>query len=1091
MLLRTPPIPFSGSSAGWLLFTAAMCSGGASAQTVATQTVRLGDYSFTIPAGMQLEPATTDGLTTWPIVVDWDARGRLLVVESGGVSKPIVEHNRQLLHRVVRLEDSDGDGRFDQRTVVAKDLPFMEGILCLGNDLLVSAPPHIYRLIDADGDGLCEARQIWHDGQTITGCANDLHGPYFGRDGWIYWCKGAFAKQEHTLVGGGQLTTSAAHIFRRPLDGSGVEPVMTGGMDNPVEVAITPEGERFFTSTFLHTPGHGLRDGVAHAVYGGLYGKPNPATAGHVRTGDLMPVLIDLGAAAPSGLICLNSNELLPSPEDNSRTLVAALFNLQKVTAHQLTPQGATFESSNRDLVVGDRVDFHPTDVLEDADGSLLIIDTGGWYNLCCPSSRVDQQTAAGGIYRLSPAARQASSQSPGTIAASPTASLRFSQQLNDPRPWVVRQAQLALLQLSTDAAEKDAAAAAAAELAAAMDDPQATLDQQINCQWGLCCLGTPAAMQAITARLGGDDQAATRDPRLLHAACHAVSVHRYQPAKGALEQLLSHHELHVRRAAAEALGRIGDATSASRLLAGLQHNPTADRHWEHSVTYALIELGAGQWLLEQLAAADAPQRLSPQQKMVALRAADQLGAAQRLPATLLLDGLGSSHTDYRRAASEILARHPQWAGDYRAAMLDLLDRTKRGSSEAAAALQTLVSGWRETPAVQELIGGWLAGAGDLSADQQRLLAELLASYANTPLPAAWDDALAGWLVDLAPERQLELARTLAEVDLSQTVACRRALLAEASRTSDLQASLQLLAAVPAGTRLDERLPSQTSADLADAAALEARLLESLAVATTPAAAEGLPELAMAALQRIRLSPASGRRLLEGLSDQPPRVLPLVVEALSRIGDDQLDSQMLTQLGELPAARTLSEDQLVNLYRRRSSTLQSAVQRTVAQLTRPSSDIEQQLDQMLVRLTAGDPIRGLQLFRSNKTGCSSCHRLGYVGGEIGPILTNIGSTRTRRALLEAIMFPNARLEQSYQSTKILTHDGQVYNGLITKHLSPTQFEMQLTADKSIVLSTADVAEQHASQVSIMPSGLAELLTPEELSDLLSILESAK
>ncbi|MEZ6075040.1 MAG: hypothetical protein R3C56_05015 [Pirellulaceae bacterium] len=66
-------------------------------------------------------------------------------------------------------------------------------------------------------------------------------------------------------------------------------------------------------------------------------------------------------------------------------------------------PAGASFTTDNRDLVVADRIDFHPTDVLEDADGSLLIVDTGGWYDLCCPSSRVDQKTAGGGIYRLTP----------------------------------------------------------------------------------------------------------------------------------------------------------------------------------------------------------------------------------------------------------------------------------------------------------------------------------------------------------------------------------------------------------------------------------------------------------------------------------------------------------------------------------------------------------------------------------------------------------------------------------------------------------------------------------------------------------------
>ncbi len=267
----------------------------ASHSVAQTHAVRVGDYQFTIPVGMRIEPVATEELTTWPIVVDWDQQGRLLVVESGGVSKPIVEHNKQLLHRVVRLDDQNQDGIFDKRTVVAKDLPFMEGVLCVGNDLLVSAPPNIYRLIDADGDGVCEDRQIWFDGQTITGCANDLHGPYMGRDGWIYWCKGAFAEQQHDLLNGQRLTTTAAHIFRRRLSGGAIEPVMTGGMDNPVEVAIIPEGERFFTSTFLHNPGNGLRDGVAHAVYGGVHGKQHAVLDGHVRTGELMPVLVDLG----------------------------------------------------------------------------------------------------------------------------------------------------------------------------------------------------------------------------------------------------------------------------------------------------------------------------------------------------------------------------------------------------------------------------------------------------------------------------------------------------------------------------------------------------------------------------------------------------------------------------------------------------------------------------------------------------------------------------------------------------------------------------------------------------------------------------
>src|SRR5271155_2064600 len=65
----------------------------------------------------------------------------------------------------------------------------------------------------------------------------------------------------------------AAHIFRCRPDGTGIEPVMTGGMDNPVDVVFTPGGERIFTTTFFVHPGGGQRDGLIHGIYGGIYGK--------------------------------------------------------------------------------------------------------------------------------------------------------------------------------------------------------------------------------------------------------------------------------------------------------------------------------------------------------------------------------------------------------------------------------------------------------------------------------------------------------------------------------------------------------------------------------------------------------------------------------------------------------------------------------------------------------------------------------------------------------------------------------------------------------------------------------------------------
>ncbi len=159
--------------------------------------------------------------------------------------------------------------------------------------------PSIWKLTDTNGDGVADERSEWFQGKTLTGCANDLHGPYLGLDGWIYWCKGAFAEQTYT-INGKPWKTKASHIFRCRPDGTGLEPVMTGGMDNPVDTVFMPNGERIFTTTFFQHPGNGQRDGLIHAIYGGVYGKPHDVLDGHPRTGDLMPVLAHTGARPPA-----------------------------------------------------------------------------------------------------------------------------------------------------------------------------------------------------------------------------------------------------------------------------------------------------------------------------------------------------------------------------------------------------------------------------------------------------------------------------------------------------------------------------------------------------------------------------------------------------------------------------------------------------------------------------------------------------------------------------------------------------------------------------------------------------------------------
>jgi putative membrane-bound dehydrogenase-like protein len=357
---------------------------------------QIGAHQFTLPEGFMIELVAASPLVDRPIEADFDEKGRLYVTDSSGSNE---KPDKQLIekpHRIVRLEDTNGDGKFDKSVVFADKMMFPEGAMWFEGSLYVSAPPSIWKLTDTNGDGVADKREEWFKGGTLTGCANDLHGPYLGPDGWIYWNKGAFAKQTHERPGEAPIVTRAAHTFRMRPDGTHLETVMTGGMDNPVGLAFTPDGDRFFTSTFVIQPQAGKRDGLVHEIYGGVYGKVNDVVDDHPQTGELMPITVQFAAAAPCGLMRYKSGAM--GMKDN---MFVCQFNMHKVSRHVLKRDGATYKTEDSDFVTAADTDFHPTDVLEDADGSILIVDTGGWYKLCCPTSQLAKPDVLGAIYRV------------------------------------------------------------------------------------------------------------------------------------------------------------------------------------------------------------------------------------------------------------------------------------------------------------------------------------------------------------------------------------------------------------------------------------------------------------------------------------------------------------------------------------------------------------------------------------------------------------------------------------------------------------------------------------------------------------------
>src|SRR5258706_1648217 len=218
-------------SGGWTLGLFMVVSAQTAQFKFATQTLTVAD-------GFEVELVAQSPLVDRPVSASCDEEGRLYVTDVSGSNEKPDKQLEEKPHRVVRLEDTDGDGRFDKTTVFADKMMFPEGCLWYDGSVYVSAPPSIWKLTDTNHDGVADVREEWHQGKTLTGCANDLHGPYLGPDGWIYWCKGAFANQTYQRPGQKPFVSRAAHIFRARPHHTAVEPVLTGGIANAVSDAF-------------------------------------------------------------------------------------------------------------------------------------------------------------------------------------------------------------------------------------------------------------------------------------------------------------------------------------------------------------------------------------------------------------------------------------------------------------------------------------------------------------------------------------------------------------------------------------------------------------------------------------------------------------------------------------------------------------------------------------------------------------------------------------------------------------------------------------------------------------------------------------
>ncbi|WP_194776182.1 PVC-type heme-binding CxxCH protein [Pararhodonellum marinum] len=134
-----------------------------------------------------------------------------------------------------------------------------------------------------------------------------------------------------------------------------------------------------------------------------------------------------------------------------------------------------------------------------------------------------------------------------------------------------------------------------------------------------------------------------------------------------------------------------------------------------------------------------------------------------------------------------------------------------------------------------------------------------------------------------------------------------------------------------------------------------------------------------------------------------------------------------------------------------------------------------------------DSERGRRVFFSNTSLCATCHQMDGKGGDLGPDLSQVGRSKDRRGLISSILYPSAEMSPEWQGWYILLKDGNRLDG---RQIDVGNNDIKLyTQSKGFVsVDKKDIADYGMIKASLMPDGLEQRLSDQDLRDLLAYLQ---
>lgn len=299
---------------------------------------------FKVPPGFKVTLFAGPPVAMYPTCVNESPDGAVFVCVDPNLSLSTLKG----VGRVMRLVDTDGDGRADTYTTFATmDSP--RGVVSDGRTVYVMHPPTLTAYRDTNGDGIADEST-----DIVTGLGFDLdfrgadhttNNVEIGPDGWLYIAVGDYGFLKAVGTDGRQIQHRGGGVVRVRPDGTNLE-IVAVGTRNIYDVSMDPF-DRIFARDNTND-GDGWDSRLHYMAPGANMGYP--MLYQNFRT-EHFPSLADYGSGAAVGSIWLQDPAW---PAGYNNTLFTGDWTMQKVYRHTLTPKGTSFDIQQRGCDQGD-----------------------------------------------------------------------------------------------------------------------------------------------------------------------------------------------------------------------------------------------------------------------------------------------------------------------------------------------------------------------------------------------------------------------------------------------------------------------------------------------------------------------------------------------------------------------------------------------------------------------------------------------------------------------------------------------------------------------------------------------------------------